>query len=237
MPHAGDLFRSGPISAVISSDRGGHVAKLGDHVTLFWTDYIIRAIVSACLLTSLTASACRSDGYPYRRRMRFTATLIFALHRSTPEFSGRELTNSAAISFSLSLSIAPHLGNPVQLTSNTDARRDVSTTGTKHSRLKSSMTFKMRNRRPQDSLSDTKSNNQRWFGPYGIAMGELVPRVPRRLRSWPYLTKENCSPDCAKAEIRNAMLLACCRNFCVLMVDRSVDANCVSFSKRLFQNK
>ncbi|GGF60563.1 hypothetical protein GCM10011319_22060 [Mameliella alba] len=37
------------------------------------------------------------------------------------------------------------------------------------------MTQSPRKRRPSDKLSDTKSSDQRWFGPCGIAMGALVP--------------------------------------------------------------
>lgn len=42
---------------------------------------------------------------------------------------------------------------------------DVSATSTRFSRLKSSTTARMRKRRPSVSASDTKSNDQRWFGP------------------------------------------------------------------------
>ena len=61
---------------------------------------------------------------------------------------------------------------------------DVSATSVRHSRVKSSTTVRMRNRRPQAGLSDTKSRLQRWFGPSGSVIGALVPsarlRPPRR---------------------------------------------------------
>ena len=48
--------------------------------------------------------------------------------------------------------------------------KDVSATRHRDSRVKSSTTTRMRNRRPSVSVSDTKSRDHRWFGPYaGIA--------------------------------------------------------------------
>lgn len=50
----------------------------------------------------------------------------------------------------------------------------------------SSITHSTRNRRPQDSASDTKSKLQRWFAPCGIAIGARVPSArfrPPRLRT------------------------------------------------------
>lgn len=52
---------------------------------------------------------------------------------------------------------------------------EVSTTAAGHSRLKSSITFSTRNRRPSSSASDMKSSDHLWLGPCGIAMGVLVP--------------------------------------------------------------
>jgi hypothetical protein len=43
--------------------------------------------------------------------------------------------------------------------------KDVSATNTRFSRLKSSTTARMRKRQPSVRASDTKSNDQRWFGP------------------------------------------------------------------------
>lgn len=61
---------------------------------------------------------------------------------------------------------------------------DVSATSAKHPRLKSSTTQRIRNRRPQMKLSETKSSDQRWFSPCGIVIGARVPsarlRPPRR---------------------------------------------------------
>ena len=60
----------------------------------------------------------------------------------------------------------------------------MSATSAKHSRLKSSTTHRIRNRRPSASVSDAKSSDQRWFGPSGTAIGARVPmarlRPPRR---------------------------------------------------------
>jgi hypothetical protein len=57
---------------------------------------------------------------------------------------------------------------------------DVSATSARHSLLKSSTMHRMRKRLPQMKLSETKSSDQRWFGPCGIAIGARVPSA--RLR-------------------------------------------------------
>src|SRR5262249_22005418 len=61
---------------------------------------------------------------------------------------------------------------------------DVSATRPRHSRLKSSTTTRMRNRRRSVSVSEAKSSDQRWFGPCGSVIGARVPRArfrpPRR---------------------------------------------------------
>ena len=58
---------------------------------------------------------------------------------------------------------------------------DVSKRLARHSRLKSSMMHRTRNRRPRARLSDTKSNDQRWFDPCRIGMvrGYRVPACDR----------------------------------------------------------
>ncbi len=80
--------------------------------------------------------------------------------------------------------VAPHLGDPVQFAANPIPDNDVSTTAARHSRLKSSITFRIRKRRPQDRLSDTKSKLHRWFCPCGTTIGDLVRKArflpPRR---------------------------------------------------------
>jgi len=68
----------------------------------------------------------------------------------------------------------------------------VSTTAARHSRLKSSITFRIRNRRPQDRLSETKSRLHRWFGPCGIAIGDLVPKA----RFLPPLARQGIAKQC-----------------------------------------
>ena len=60
---------------------------------------------------------------------------------------------------------APHLGDPVQFAATRCPDSEASTTVARHSRLKSSITQRMRNLRPSESASDTKSSDQRWFGP------------------------------------------------------------------------
>ena len=52
---------------------------------------------------------------------------------------------------------------------------EVSATRPRHSRVKSSTTVRMRNRRPSVSASLTKSSDQRWFGPCSSAAGARVP--------------------------------------------------------------
>jgi hypothetical protein len=52
---------------------------------------------------------------------------------------------------------------------------DVSATSARHSGVKSSTTHKIRNRRPQLYASDTKSSDQRWFGPCGSTIGAQCP--------------------------------------------------------------
>jgi hypothetical protein len=54
---------------------------------------------------------------------------------------------------------------------------DVSATSARHSRVKSSTTQSIQNRRPQANASLTKSRLQRWLGPCGIVIGALVPSV------------------------------------------------------------
>lgn len=73
--------------------------------------------------------------------------------------------------------VASHLSNPVlssRATRMPDS--DVSTTAAKYSRLKSSITFRMWNRRPHDRLSDTKSRLQRWLASGEWPSGFLCPR-------------------------------------------------------------
>lgn len=48
---------------------------------------------------------------------------------------------------------------------------EMSATNVRHSRVKSSTTVKMRNRRPSMKASTTKPSDQRWLAPGGIAMG------------------------------------------------------------------
>ena len=57
---------------------------------------------------------------------------------------------------------------------------EVSATSVRHSRVKSSTTASIRNRRLSANASDRKSSDQRWFGPCGKAIGALVPKA--RLR-------------------------------------------------------
>ena len=52
---------------------------------------------------------------------------------------------------------------------------DVSATKVRHSRVKSSTTARIRNRRPSAKASDRKSRLQRWLGPCGIVIGARVP--------------------------------------------------------------
>jgi len=64
--------------------------------------------------------------------------------------------------------------------------RELSTTTARLSRLKSSTTVSIRNLRPEARVSETKSSDQRWFDPCGIAIGALVPSArlrPPRLRT------------------------------------------------------
>lgn len=61
----------------------------------------------------------------------------------------------------------------------------VSTTEVKHSRLKSSITVKMRCRFPSESVFNTKSGDQLWFASCEVTIGALVPNArfrPPRLR-------------------------------------------------------
>lgn len=61
---------------------------------------------------------------------------------------------------------------------------NVSATSVRHSRVKSSTTHRMRNRLLHVRVSETKSSDQRWFGPSGNTIGARVPkarlRPPRR---------------------------------------------------------
>ena len=61
---------------------------------------------------------------------------------------------------------------------------DVSSIRARHSRVQSSATVMIRNRRQSVSWSDTKSNDPRWFGIRGSTIGARVPmarlRPPRR---------------------------------------------------------
>lgn len=59
--------------------------------------------------------------------------------------------------------------------------RDVSTSMPKHSRLKSSMMFKVRKRLPSQKLSVVKSSDHLLFGPFGAGMGALKPMPLRFL--------------------------------------------------------
>ena len=70
---------------------------------------------------------------------------------------------------------------------------DVSTIAARHSRLKSSITFNMRKRCPQDRLSNMKPRDHRWFDPCGIVMGALVPKA-RFLP--PRVCEQSVSPLC-----------------------------------------
>src|SRR6056297_2544814 len=63
---------------------------------------------------------------------------------------------------------------------------DVSATRPRHSRVKSSTTTKTRKCRPSVKLSDTKSIDQRMFGPLGSEIGARVPSA--RLRPPRFLT-------------------------------------------------
>ena len=92
---------------------------------------------------------------------------------------------------SVPLSLTTMQGKPriSAIRSNARATRmpeiDVSTAVARHSRLKSSITQRIRNRRPSARASDTKSSDQRWLGPWGIVIGALVPIArwrPPRLR-------------------------------------------------------
>ena len=82
--------------------------------------------------------------------------------------------------------VSTHLSDPIQFTRNAITRQRRINHSGQTSRLKSSITFRMRNLRPHERLSDTKSSDHRWFGPCGIAMGVLVPTArlrPPRLRT------------------------------------------------------
>ena len=67
---------------------------------------------------------------------------------------------------------------------------EVSATSPRHSRLKSSTTQRMRKRRPSIDASETKTSDQRWFGPSGISIGARVPKAGlrplRHLTASPY---------------------------------------------------
>ena len=60
----------------------------------------------------------------------------------------------------------------------------------RHSRVKSSTTTRMRNRRPSVSVSEAKSSDQRWFGPCGkrhrcpCADRSLAPAAAAHLQSF-----------------------------------------------------
>jgi len=54
---------------------------------------------------------------------------------------------------------------------------DVSAPAARHSRPKSSITLRMRNRLSQNRLSDTKSSLHRWFGPCAFTIGALALRA------------------------------------------------------------
>src|SRR5665213_3105610 len=72
--------------------------------------------------------------------------------------------------------------------------KDVSATSVRHSRVKSSTTARMRNRRLSISVSLTKSSDQRWFGPCGNTRGALVPNAllrPPRRRTWSRSSRYN----------------------------------------------
>jgi hypothetical protein len=85
---------------------------------------------------------------------------------------------------SVPLSLTTVSGNPRTATIASSPDSDVSATRPRHSRVQSSTTHSIRNRRPSDRLSDTKSSDHRWFGPSGTAIGARVPkarlRPPRR---------------------------------------------------------
>ena len=105
-------------------------------------------------------------------------TAVEALHEAVlRRFAGRDvmpfdlLTQAARISRHRTLSLTTMQGKPriSAIRSSSRATRmpeiEVSTTVARHSRLKSSITQRMRNRRPSHRASDTKSSDHRWFGP------------------------------------------------------------------------
>jgi len=59
---------------------------------------------------------------------------------------------------------------------------DVSGIAARHSRVTSSTTLRMRNRRPQANWSCTKSSDQRAFGFASTGIGARVPTARRRAR-------------------------------------------------------
>jgi hypothetical protein len=67
---------------------------------------------------------------------------------------------------------------------------DVSATRQRHSRLKSSTTARILNRRLSARASLTKSRDQRWFGPCGIVIGALEAPFPRISFATYYYTRE-----------------------------------------------
>ncbi len=91
---------------------------------------------------------------------------------------------------SVSLSLTTVVGTPrtAVIASSSRATRwpdsDVSATSARQARLKSSMTHRMRNRRPSDNVSETKSSDQRWLAACGNINGARIPsarlRPPRR---------------------------------------------------------
>lgn len=55
--------------------------------------------------------------------------------------------------------------------------REVSATNAMHSRVKSSTTARIRNRRLSVSVSLTKSSDQRWFGPWATPREPVFPEL------------------------------------------------------------
>ena len=89
-----------------------------------------------------------------------------------------------------SLTIRPGLPRRAMTAETSRATRrpeiEVSTTAARHSLVTSSITLKMRNRRPQTNRSCTKSTDRRAFGCATVSRGARVPVAvfrPRRLRT------------------------------------------------------
>src|SRR6201990_3475619 len=90
--------------------------------------------------------------------------------------------NSVSLSETIMPGLPRRLINAVSSRATRRPEIEVSGIAAKHSRVTSSTTFRMRNRRPQASWSWTKSTDQRAFGLDSTRMGPPAPAARLRAR-------------------------------------------------------